>query len=54
MILGIIIGIAFNLTDLIESTLGGYIASTFDLISYIFLSSLKLIIVPNNLGFYTI
>ncbi len=46
MILGIIIGIAFNLTDLIESTLGGYIASTFDLISYIFLSSLKLIIVP--------
>ena len=46
MILGIIIGIAFNLTDLIESTLGSYITSTFDLISYIFLSSLKLIIIP--------
>ena len=46
MILGIIIGIAFNLTDLIESALGDYITSALDLISYIFLSSLKLIIIP--------
>ena len=37
MILGIIIGIAFNLTDLIESALGDYITSALDLISNIFL-----------------
>ncbi len=46
MIVGIIIGVAFNLTDTIESTLGAYITGFFDLISYLFLSSLKLIIVP--------
>ena len=46
MILGIIVGIAFNLTGIIESTLGTYINNIFDLISYVFLSSLKLIIVP--------
>ena len=36
MILGIIVGVAFNLTELIESTLGAYITSFFDLISYVF------------------
>ena len=46
MIVGIIIGVAFNLTDTTESTLGAYITGFFDLISYLFLSSLKLIIVP--------
>ena len=46
MILGILVGVAFNLTSLIESTSGTYIINLFDLVSYLFLSSLKLIIVP--------
>ena len=46
MILGILVGITFNLTDLIESSLGTYTTNLFDLVSYLFLSSLKLIIVP--------
>ena len=35
-----------TLQNAIESTLGAYITSFFDLISYVFLSSLKLIIIP--------
>ena len=46
MILGIIVGITFNLTNSIESTLGAYVTDLFNLVSYVFLSSLKLIIVP--------
>ena len=46
MILGILVGITFNLTSLIESSLGTYITNLLDLVSYLFLSSLKLIIVP--------
>ena len=46
MILGILVGIAFNLTSLIESSSGIYITNLLDLVSYLFLSSLKLIIVP--------
>ena len=46
MILGILVGVAFNLTSSIESTSGTYIINLFDLVSYLFLSSLKLIIVP--------
>ena len=46
MILGILVGITFNLTDLIESSLGTHATNLFDLVSYLFLSSLKLIIVP--------
>ncbi len=46
MILGILVGVAFNLTSFIESTSGTYIINLFDLVSYLFLSSLKLIIVP--------
>ncbi len=46
MILGILVGITFNLINLIESSLGTYLINLFDLISYLFLSSLKLIIVP--------
>ena len=46
MILGILIGVAFNLTSLIESSSGTYIINLLDLVSYLFLSSLKLIIVP--------
>ena len=46
MILGILVGITFNLTDLIESSLGTHTTNLFDLVSYLFLSSLKLIIVP--------
>ena len=46
MILGILVGVAFNLSSLIESTSGTYIINLFDLVSYLFLSSLKLIIVP--------
>ena len=46
MILGISVGITFNLTDLIEFPLGTYTTNLFDLVSYLFLSSLKLIIVP--------
>ena len=46
MILGILVGIVFNLTSLIESTSGTYIINFFDLVSHLFLSSLKLIIVP--------
>jgi Na+/H+-dicarboxylate symporter len=46
MILGILVGFTFNLTGLIESSLGTYTADLFDLVSYLFLSSLKLIIVP--------
>ena len=46
MILGIFIGITFNLTSLIESSTGTYITNLLDLVSYLFLSSLKLIIVP--------
>ena len=46
MILGILVGITFNLTDLIESSLGTHTTDLFDLVSYLFLSSLKLIIVP--------
>ena len=46
MILGILIGVTFNLTSLIESSLGTYITNLLDLVSYLFLSSLKLIIVP--------
>ena len=46
MILGILIGITFNLTSLIESSAGTYITNLLDLVSYLFLSSLKLIIVP--------
>ena len=46
MILGILIGITFNLTSLIESSTGTYITNLLDLVSYLFLSSLKLIIVP--------
>ena len=46
MILGILIGVTFNLTSLIESSLGTYVANLLDLVSYLFLSSLKLIIVP--------
>ncbi len=46
MILGILVGFTFNLTGLIESSLGTYTADLFDLVSYLFLSSLKLVIVP--------
>ena len=46
MIVGILVGITFNLTDLIESSLGTHATNLFDLVSYLFLSSLKLIIVP--------
>ena len=46
MILGILIGVTFNLTGLIESSLGSYVVNLLDLVSYLFLSSLKLIIVP--------
>ena len=46
MILGILVGVVFNLTSSIESTSGTYIINLFDLVSYLFLSSLKLIIVP--------
>ena len=46
MIVGILVGFTFNLTGLIESSLGTYTADLFDLVSYLFLSSLKLIIVP--------
>ena len=46
MILGILIGVTFNLTSLIESYLGAYVVNLLDLVSYLFLSSLKLIIVP--------
>ena len=46
MILGILIGVTFNLTSLIESSLGTHVANLLDLVSYLFLSSLKLIIVP--------
>ena len=46
MILGILVGITFNLTDLIEFPLGTYTNNLFDIVSYLFLSSLKLIIVP--------
>ena len=46
MILGILIGVTFNLTSLIESSLGTYVINLLDLVSYLFLSSLKLIIVP--------
>ena len=46
MILGILVGITFNLTDLSEFHLGTYINNLFDIVSYLFLSSLKLIIVP--------
>ena len=46
MILGILIGVTFNLTSLIESSLGTYVTNLLDLVSYLFLSSLKLIIVP--------
>ena len=46
MILGILIGVTFNLTSLVESSSGTYVINLLDLVSYIFLSSLKLIIVP--------
>ncbi len=46
MILGILIGVSFNITSLIESSSGTYVINLLDLISYLFLSSLKLIIVP--------
>ena len=46
MILGIFVGVAFNLTSYIESSSGSYITNVFDFVSYLFLSSLKLIIVP--------
>jgi len=46
MILGILVGITLNLTDLIEFPLGTYTNNLFDIVSYLFLSSLKLIIVP--------
>ncbi len=46
MILGILLGIAFNLTNFIESSSGTYVTNLLDLVSYLFLSSLKLIIVP--------
>ena len=46
MILGILIGVTFNLTSLIESSSGTYVTNLLDLVSYLFLSSLKLIIVP--------
>ena len=46
MILGILVGIAFNLTGVIQTTVGSHISSFFDLISYLFLSSLKLVIFP--------
>ena len=46
MILGILVGVTFNLTSLIESSSGSYITNLLDLVSYLFLSSLKLIIVP--------
>ena len=46
MILGILLGIAFNFTNFIESSLGTYVTNLLDLVSYLFLSSLKLIIVP--------
>ena len=46
MILGIFVGVTFNLTSLIESSLGTNITNLLDLVSYLFLSSLKLIIVP--------
>ena len=46
MILGILVGVSFNLTSLIESSLGTNITNLLDLVSYLFLSSLKLIIVP--------
>ena len=46
MILGILIGVTFNLTSLLESSSGTYVINLLDLVSYLFLSSLKLIIVP--------
>ena len=46
MILGILIGVTFNLTSLTESSSGTYVINLLDLVSYLFLSSLKLIIVP--------
>ncbi len=46
MILGILIGVTFNLTSLVESSSGTYVINLLDLVSYLFLSSLKLIIVP--------
>ena len=46
MILGILIGITFNLTSLLESSSGTYVINLLVLVSYLFLSSLKLIIVP--------
>ena len=46
MILGIFVGVAYNLTSYIESSSGSYITNVFDFVSYLFLSSLKLIIVP--------
>ena len=46
MILGILVGVTFNLTNLVESSSGNYITNLLDLVSYLFLSSLKLIIVP--------
>ena len=46
MILGILVGVTFNLTSLIESSSGTYVTNLLDLVSYLFLSSLKLIIVP--------
>ena len=46
MILGILVGVTLNLTSLVESYSGSYITNLLDLVSYLFLSSLKLIIVP--------
>ena len=46
MILGILIGITINLTSLLDSSPGIYVINLLDLVSYLFLSSLKLIIVP--------
>ena len=46
MILGIILGIFLNVTDITEATYGKYVTILFNIVSDLFLSSLKLIIIP--------
>ena len=46
MILGIVLGTFLNVTDIIESIYGEYVVILFNIVSDLFLSSLKLIIIP--------
>ena len=46
MILGIILGTFLNVTDITEATYGKYVTILFNIVSDLFLSSLKLIIIP--------